>query len=87
MIEQWKRIYLNGNQTDYYISNLGNVKDIDNNAIHLKILQDVMNDKLPKYYCDLRVGPKDNTVRVDKLVADAFLKNPTNSPASIIFPS
>lgn len=76
MIEHWKLLYLNGNKTIYSISNLGRIKDNKNKFVKLFIRKDVLNDDIDKYFCNLVINLKPNTLAVDKLVAYTFLKVP-----------
>lgn len=71
----WKLIYLNGNPTSYYINTKGDIKDDKNKPVRQFLKNDVLNDDVVKYFCNLRVGLKLSTFAVDKLVAQTFHKN------------
>ena len=70
----WKLIHLNGNPTNYYINDVGEIKDDKNKPVRKFLKQDVLNDDVIKYFCNLKVGLKPCTLAVDTLVAHSFYK-------------
>lgn len=70
----WKQIIINGNATNYSVSDCGEVK----NNITGKLLK----LSLQQEYCHvtLRIDRKPKRMRVHRLVAIAFIPNPDNKP-------
>lgn len=83
-MEQWKDVI--GYEGDYQVSNLGNVKCIkkysekrrDKSATHKNNMMTIT--LLPIGYLTVRLckNNKPRTMRVHRLVAEAFIKNPYN---------
>lgn len=71
MNEEWKKIdgFIN-----YSVSNLGNVRNDNNNYIFKKYLNKVNG----YYYITINLGNKKKVISVHRLVAKAFLPNPEN---------
>jgi hypothetical protein len=74
-VEIFKPIYINGEKTNYLISNFGNVFSTINN-IDLKIHYDKDQYKT----IALQINKKRVTKRINRLVAEAFIPNPNNLP-------
>ena len=75
MIELWRNIIIDNNETNYLISNTGLVK----NKITGKILKNSLSND--GYYCvGLAINKKNCRKRVHRLVATAFIENPNNYP-------
>jgi len=77
-VEHWAIIYLNGKNTHYSISNFGNVKDSNGKVVRQQVVTvNIDGFDEEKYYCPIATRNKPDLVPVDKLVASAFLMNPT----------
>lgn len=71
--EMWKQIEIDGKLLNYEISSLGNIRNMNT-----KQLMTLNNRKDNYTYYTFRTKDFVKTVRVHKLVADAFLKPPDN---------
>lgn len=71
MVELWKPMLLNNEETGYFISSYGNVKDCN------QVLQ---NDKFKKfeghYTFDFKLNGKIKRVKIHRIVASTFIDNP-----------
>lgn len=80
MLEIWKEVEGTGGQ--YLISNCGNVRSVGNDKKRKdKILKTYSYSKKGHEKVDLRVNGKVVKKSVHRLVAEAFLPNPSNHPA------
>lgn len=70
----WKKIIYNNIETDYSVSDKGEVrKDTNNYMMKLSIQQGY-------YHVTLQINGKPKRFRVHRLVAEAFIPNPENKP-------
>lgn len=74
-METWKKIFIDGQETNYSVSNLGNIKnDLTNKVLSQRVQQGYKHITLT-----LNNG-KIKSCRVHRLVAIAFIDNPENKP-------
>ena len=70
----WKKIFIDGLETDYSVSTEGIVrKDTTNYILTQSTQQDYK-------FVTLNVNGKQKRMRVHRLVAEAFIENPDNKP-------
>lgn len=68
----WKIIYIDNQETNYSVSDSGEIK---NNTTNKILKQQIQNGYC---HCTLSIKPKPKRCRVHRLVAQAFLDNPEN---------
>lgn len=70
----WKKIIFDNQETNYSVSDIGEIKnDITNKLLKLSIQQGY-------YHVNLSINKKSKRFRVHRLVAEAFIPNPENKP-------
>lgn len=73
-MEEWKRIIIDNIETNYSISNYGNVRNDETNKIFSQ------SNQLGYQFVGIKVKNKTKRMRVHRLVASAFIPNPENKP-------